>query len=162
MYSSSAPTGIEAMKHRCSASTHVASVEEGLLEKIINFSLANLRGHYKNQWRIISIKTPTSRQMLYRLLDHDNRIWDADSTLIILSNDAAFDIKPLVFAIQYAAKFYNLDVICFEDISSKKLELLIKIFPGEKVAGMLCLGHFPCMPEQKSDIPHYRDIVSEV
>ena len=152
-------------------------LEDGLLEKIINLSFANLRLYNIRPWKITAVKSPALLQKLYKTVN-DRRIIECAVALIVIDDlqygstsdmlmyekERDNDLQLLSMSIMYAAKYNFIDSILIKEFNK---ELVVREFALDRkkpVAAIVCLG---CFDNRKDIAPlfarhTYSDIVKEI
>ena len=97
-------------KSRGASGDSLGSLEEGLLEKILNLSISNLYTFEPVQWQMVAVKSSTGKYKLYSLAGNDPDLYGSCVTLIILENpESRHHIDLLAMSIMYAAKYYGVE-----------------------------------------------------
>jgi hypothetical protein len=149
------------------------SLEEGLLEKIINLSFINLRSYSSKLWSITVVKSPIQLQKLYRLVA-DTRITLSALAMIIsngLGSDAAetdknleSDLGLLLLSLTYAAKYYCIDSFNITEFNKDPIEREFALDRNKNILAIKCFGIFDidsdtiCLPNGQN----YSNIVKVI
>lgn len=72
------------------------SIDNNLLEKIVNLAVLAPSGFNLQPWRLIAVKTEDSKQKLYELANNQGKVLDAPVTLIIVADKEGYsDSNPV-------------------------------------------------------------------
>jgi len=124
------------------------TLEDGLLEKIINLSLLNERIFKAQPWRVIAVKSDEGKQRLYNLLN-SAKVLDSAVILIILLpfnyspiEKASANSQPVTISLTYAAKYYGVDCYPIYDFDPGIIAKEFDVGEGREIISIICLGYF--------------------
>lgn len=144
-----------------------SSLEDGLLEKIINLSIYNLKIFDQKPWNIIAVKSPKLKYKLYTLSKKQDRLMDSAVDLIIIDGNPGFaaqkDVNLLALSVMYAAKYYFVDFFFTTDTDFDAVREELRLPADKKPVMVICLGYFcnseiPCLQQNKTAFKNFVEV----
>jgi len=148
--------------------------EDGLLEKIINLTFANLDPGCSCIWKITAVRSTLLLQKLYKIINDKTLLFSA--VALIISGNPEYgpkdtagisdsDLRLLLLSLTYAAKYYCIDSYSIRNADSDLLTRELAMDRHIPISAITCLGRF------ETDAPvqtwpgrrlSYSDIVKEI
>lgn len=164
-------------------------LEDGMLEKIINFSILNSSLFEAQPWSIIAVTSLKSKYKLCNIMKHYSSLINRSTPVIILNEKKFFNLKLRVFnelytyqcvssldenyikdknvllalSLNYAAKYFGVKCKELKKFDKSEVSNAFSINPDMNISMILCMGYFnDSLDYSFSKRESYLNIVTEI